>query len=293
MSDSPALQRCRELIAELPDESGRELLLRLLAGGDPNGHDEDEDTALHLCCGSPQLAEALLRTGADPNAHNNLSDTPLHNACDAEDAELVRVLLRHGADPNAIGMTMQTPLFRTQNAEIAELLLAAGANPDAVDVDGWVPLHGANTEVTRVLLAHGADHRALDQADMSPLYWATEAEKISLLLAAGARLCHEDYYNAALFHSQDEGELEAWLAERGGRLADMPQTPDIEEALAEGSRRDEWQDALNSELVATQEELLNDMPEDIAAMLRNLGDNWMRELDAATAAMLNKRGRNG
>ncbi len=156
--------------------------------------------------------------------------------------ERVLLLLERGANPNIRGMQMQTPIFHAQSAEMAELLLAAGADPNAEDVDEWVPLHGANAEVTRVLLAHGAEPMVCDSGDMTPLAWTEDPEKIRLLLQAGAHLCEEDYYSGALFHNRNEGELEAWLAARGGRLADMPQTAKMEEFRRAGRQRKEGQE---------------------------------------------------
>ncbi len=239
------LQRCREQLAALPDPDGTRAIL---------------------------LNE--LREREDIDEPDETSETALHYACDMNDAEGVRLLLAHGASPHMRGLNGQTPLYRTEKAGIAELLLAAGADVNDRDVDGWVPLHGSNVEVSRVLIAHGADLTACDQGDMTPLAWTEDAEKIRLLLEAGARLCDEDFYTAALFHSQNEGELEAWLAERGGTLADMPQTEEIEEALLAGQHRDERQAELDEELKRVQvdllEDIMKDIPAEVADSLRSL-----------------------
>ncbi|PLB53433.1 ankyrin, partial [Aspergillus steynii IBT 23096] len=50
---------------------------------------------------------------------------------------------------------------RTGHYNIAELLVKEGANLEARDNDGWVPLYGAaiegHTHIVELLLAHGAD----------------------------------------------------------------------------------------------------------------------------------------
>ncbi len=207
----------------------------LEAGADPNARGDYRDTPLHSAF-SPEIATLLLDAGADIDAQDHVSDTALHGACSSGHIELVRLLLERGANPNIRGMQMQTPIFHAQSAEMAELLLAAGADPNAEDVDEWVPLHVANAKVTRVLLAHGAEPMVCDRGDITPLAWAEDPEKIRLLLQAGARLCEVDYYSGALFHNRNEGELEAWLAARGGRLADMPQTAEMEEFLLAGQQ---------------------------------------------------------
>ncbi len=230
-------------------EAGQEARVRRLIalGAEVDARCEFDVTPLMEAVYSASMgcARLLLAAGADPNAQDSCSDTALHHACGedmqhaygADALAFVRLLLAHGADPNLAGMQGQTPLHHAVSAAEAECLLAAGADPGAEDVDGWTPLHGANVEVSRVLIAHGADIHAGDQADFTPLYWAGSPEKIHLLLEAGARLTEGDYWSAALFHNRSEGELDAWLRARGSSLAEIPDTPEIRQALAEGRRR--------------------------------------------------------
>jgi len=98
-------------------------------------------SALILLLGEPSLAMALLDLGADPNWHDSEGNTPLHLvtrtmrsaqalALDPQDrARLVAALLAHGADPNALNAFGATPLRQLSADETPsiELLFKAGA----------------------------------------------------------------------------------------------------------------------------------------------------------------------
>lgn len=109
-----------------------------------------------------QLCAFLIENGADPNhALNDTGEVPLHSAlCRFESVaheRVVQVLLASGADPNratvpgvATGCYMrdirtwgETPLHRAAACGTAgsiAALVAAGAKPDARDVNGESPL---------------------------------------------------------------------------------------------------------------------------------------------------------
>ncbi|XP_059285469.1 ADP-ribosylation factor GTPase-activating protein AGD3-like isoform X1 [Lycium ferocissimum] len=68
----------------------------------------------------------------------------LHLACQTADIGMVELLLQHGANINACDSRGQIPLhhsFLRGRTEIAKLLLSRGADPQAVDKEGKTPFH--------------------------------------------------------------------------------------------------------------------------------------------------------
>ena len=147
------------------------------------------DTALHVAAAAYQaeLAERLIGLGAAVRARNRRGAEPLHYAADgAPDAS--------NWDPPA------------QHALIV-YLIAAGADPNALDNSGVAPLHRAvrtrSAGAVHALLDNGADVRLRNVRGSTPLHLAvqntgrsnsgSEASKdeqrriISLLMAHGAR----------------------------------------------------------------------------------------------------------
>ena len=111
------------------------------------------------------VTEELVRRGADIHARSNSGFTALMFAAQQGDAESARILLTAGANPNDImpktGWTPLTIASAMGHADVAALLLDKGADPDAVDADGFTPLHHAvrNKDavgMVRSLLRHGA-----------------------------------------------------------------------------------------------------------------------------------------
>lgn len=106
----------------------------------------DGFTALHFAAffGSPACATALLDAGArvDVVARNAMKVMPLHSAAAARQAEVASVLLARGADPNAVQEQGFRPLHSSANGgdrATAEVLLAAGADASLRDDQGRTP----------------------------------------------------------------------------------------------------------------------------------------------------------
>jgi ankyrin repeat protein len=93
------------------------------------------------------ITEELVRRGADVHARSNNGFTALMFAAQLGDADSARLLLDRGANPNDImPKTGLTPLIiaaAMSRTTVAAVLLDAGANPEAVDADGFTPLHHA------------------------------------------------------------------------------------------------------------------------------------------------------
>src|SRR5258708_20634211 len=161
----------------------------------------DDAAALRLLAASAELATARIAHGAtrqaateyylDPIAHYVYAgDTALHVAAAAYRCEIAEKLIalgagvrernRRGAEPlhYAADGTPGAPTWNpdAQAATIA-ILIAAGADPNAADSSGVMPLHRAVrtrcTAAVKALLAGGADARAKNRSGSSPHQLAT------------------------------------------------------------------------------------------------------------------------
>ncbi len=111
------------------------------------------------------------------NEYSRDGYTPLQLACFFGHEDVARYLVGNGARIDAVsknGMAIQ-PLHAAAaggHTAIVQLLLAAGADPNAVQQDSFRPLHAAaqngNAELARLLLAHGADPALTDALGRAP-----------------------------------------------------------------------------------------------------------------------------
>lgn len=114
------------------------------------------------------------------------------------DADEVNRLRERGADPNAVDNEGWTPLHRAVlegHIEICGALLAKGADVGATRFDGETALHHAaeygRTQEAEVLLAQGAEVESRDDEGNTPLHHAAESGQdamIGVLLAKGPTL---------------------------------------------------------------------------------------------------------
>ena len=138
------------LAAEHPDSDMVKALCKL--GADVNAVDDEHCTALLYASAAGSTAcviELCKQPGINPNitrtGEEHLGESPLMYACWKCKPAAVKALLDCGADPNAARQTDDefTPLMYAINnrhgpraaRSIVELLLAAGADPEAVDSD--------------------------------------------------------------------------------------------------------------------------------------------------------------
>ena len=176
-------------IVELLIEAGADMYVRKKRGG---------DNLLHIAAlrGHKEVAEMLIVKGFDVNSRNDEEETPFYNTAVSGHAEVAKLFIEKGADVNAKDKYGETPLDKAigrKHTETAELLrkhggksgaefsihtaaqlgniesvkqhLAAGADVNARDDDGFTPLHRAaleyNKKIPELLVAKGADVNAM------------------------------------------------------------------------------------------------------------------------------------
>jgi cytohesin len=206
--DSPEVKAARKETADL-----------LRKHGGKTGDWLNADKSIHIAAraGHIEAVKQHIDAGADVNAKNNYGKTPLdlafgetadflrkhggkhstiNTAATAGDAEAVKEFLAAGADVNAKDDNGWTPLHYAAgngHKEVAELLIAKDADVNAKTDIGRTPLHAAaysgHKEIAELLIANGADVNAKRAGGVTPLYAATlgaHKEVVELLIAKGA-----------------------------------------------------------------------------------------------------------
>jgi hypothetical protein len=141
------------------------------------------DTALHVAAAAyrPGIVRKLVELGADVRAKNRRGAEPLHYAADglpgapnwnpAAQAETIAALIAAGADPNAVDKGCVTPLHRavrTRCAAAVAALLDAGANPERRNLYGATPLELATRTTGRG--GSGSPEAKVEQAQIARLF---------------------------------------------------------------------------------------------------------------------------
>ena len=197
------------LIAAVTSDQLEIVRLLLSAGADINARGPEDRTALiyAIQAEQPEMALFLLeQEDVDLEARESHGSTPLVEAVVSRQLQVVEVLLERGADLNGPGPVGRTALHCVApqlDVEMLKWLLRRGADPDARDDDGWIPLHWAaiSTEsldsdevwdvqsALHLLLESRDDMNAANNAGQTPLHvavqWA-EPWLIKSLLEAGA-----------------------------------------------------------------------------------------------------------
>ena len=153
-------------------------------------------SALHDACatGSTTVVMQLLDAGADIERSLPNGDRPLHVALTNRREEIALLLLERGAGAMTIGSKNRTPLHLAANVSlprvVQEILRFEGVNVDAVEDDTWTALCCArHPKIAKMLLAAGADVNHVDKNGWTALHQAVldgETETAVVLVEAGA-----------------------------------------------------------------------------------------------------------
>lgn len=194
----------------------------LSRGADVHATDDSGHTALTMA-GSGTCARLLLDAGARIETPDG---SPI--IVEADNIETVRVLVEHGADIDTVGgdgYCLLKTAAESGDDEFARQLLLEGASPH-VSSTGDTPLHAAaghdNLDIVAMLLQHGADPNAVDVDGWTPLMFAGSLECVDLLLAAGADIHASDDVNADVAQHHRDPEILDRFKEAGASLLPKP-----------------------------------------------------------------------
>lgn len=126
--------------------------------------------------------------GADADVIDGCGEWPLKEAAGNNDVAWMRWLLERGVvvDRTGTGETALHAAVAADAREAIDLLLAAGADVNASDVDGFTPLFFAQSiEAIRQLQAAGADPRVRNQAGEDASCWMDDDPLLRAALQEG------------------------------------------------------------------------------------------------------------
>ena len=248
--------RCGKTPLEYAVSTGRPAMVRWLLdfGMDPNAEDEFGTTPLAAAAGSGAVeslgvlldagarlvssngdaaiesaadaatAARLVGAGADLNHVGADGYFLLKTAAEGDDFEFAKNLLAMGAavDANSTGMTALHTAVMHDHLDIVELLLHAGADPNAIDVDGYTPLmYAGSLECVDVLLRAGAGLDYCDDVGTDVVGHHADTEIIDRLLRVGGRVNPKAGNCTSLLHRAAENgdcELVQFLVDRAANV---------------------------------------------------------------------------
>jgi ankyrin repeat protein len=175
----------------------------LEGGTNPNAEDDNGRTALHYVS-TTEAARVLLAGGANIEASDKQGWTPLCNATYFERDVVVEFLLAAGASATTGTSNGRTGLHLAHSADVARALIRAGAQIDASDKRGIVPLHVAidrgREGVVEALISAGAKLDASTSDGSTPLHLVRGDSDAKLLVEAGAPVNRADLKGQTPLH---------------------------------------------------------------------------------------------
>ncbi len=209
----------------------------------------EAETLLHAAAREAHfdVARHLIDWGADVHAPNEQGDPPIVDALRAnrwKDAEaVILALINAGTDVTRhdhLGMTALHHAAAHGSPGMLEALLAAGADPNATDNNGWevCPLHSAasdgNAEAISVLIKAGAEPGLIaadGESDLMRAVMYGHQGAARALIDVGCNVNHEDGRRRTPLHfaaRNGDNDIVAELVDAGADLDakdDLGQTP--------------------------------------------------------------------
>ncbi len=138
-------------------------------------------------------------------AKENLNKS-LFEAIKESNAEAVKSAIAAGADVNAKDDDGNMPLTLCNSAEIMKTLINAGADVNAKSDSGWAPLleHSNDPELVKVLIDAGADIHAKTKFGQSILHTCRNADLVKMLIDAGADVNAKDNDGNTPLHNRPD-----------------------------------------------------------------------------------------
>ena len=117
------------------------------------------------------------------------------------------------------------------NIEAVKQHLAAGADVNAKDRNGWTPLHWAawgEKEIIELLISAGAEVNVKNKSGFTPLHYAagnSQKDTVELLIAKGTNVNAKDNrgttpLDRSITHNADDTEIADLLRKHGGKTAE-------------------------------------------------------------------------
>lgn len=130
------------------------------AAADEGDFEEDtEPENLWVACTNGDIGrlQTLLSEGSTVNQQDENGFSPMHAAASYNQVELLSVLISLGGDVHLRDAEGDTPLLVCETPEVFDLLVAAGADPAAVNAEGEGILQKAVEDELEPLLRHLCD----------------------------------------------------------------------------------------------------------------------------------------
>ncbi len=189
-------------------EANQPEMIRWLAklGMDVDSRNEFGETPLMAAAesGATEAVETLLEIGANPAAENHTESRAI---TEASNIDCVKLLMNAGEDINHIGgdgYHLLKSAAEQNDIEFVQALLDAGAEVDTTSTGGTA-LHTAlsndHLEIAELLIAAGADINQQDVDGWSPLFCCRSRKAVRMIVDADVDLSLEDDVGATAMES--------------------------------------------------------------------------------------------